>query len=165
MKFPEAKIIADETLELLKPHCERIQIAGSVRREKPEVRDIEIVAIAKPYENRGFFTNGIATVVNQWEKVKGELPCKYTQRILPAGIKLDLFFATPDTWGFLLAIRTGSAEYSHKILADGWVAKGYHAKKCILYCGHKIKKFREEKELFEFLGLGWVEPKDREFGS
>ncbi len=84
--------IAEKVKAQLAPHCERIEIAGSIRRKKPDVGDIEIVAIPKPY-NIGLFESGIATIVKQWEKVKGELPCKYTQRILPEGIKLDLFFA------------------------------------------------------------------------
>lgn len=92
MEYTKAYEIAIRVKELLTPHCERIEIAGSIRRKKPEVKDIEIVAIPKPYDT-GLFSSGIATVINEWKKVKGELPCKYTQRILPEGIKLDLFFA------------------------------------------------------------------------
>jgi DNA polymerase/3'-5' exonuclease PolX len=91
MKLEQALEIAEKVKALLAPHCERIEIAGSIRRKKPDVKDIEIVAIPKPFDT-GLFESGIATVVNKWQKVKGELPCKYTQRILPEGIKLDLFF-------------------------------------------------------------------------
>src|ERR1035437_1907534 len=96
--YAEAYAIALDVLEQLKPHCIRAEIAGSLRRKKPLVGDIEIVAIPKPYLT-GMFEDGIATVVNKWEKVRGELPCKYTQRILPEGIALDLFFAQEDNWG------------------------------------------------------------------
>lgn len=41
--YAEAHSIALAVLELLRPHCIRIEIAGSIRREKPEVKDIEIV--------------------------------------------------------------------------------------------------------------------------
>jgi DNA polymerase/3'-5' exonuclease PolX len=85
MKYQEALKIAQETVELLRPHCERIEIAGSIRREKPEPNDIEIVAIPKPYEV-GLFESGLAVYVNRWKKVKGELNygvCRYTQRVLP----------------------------------------------------------------------------------
>src|SRR3989344_5106370 len=114
-KYPyeEAFKIATRVLEQLRPHCIRAEIAGSIRRKKSEVGDIEIVVIAKPFEI-GLFQSGIVAVVNQWEKVKGELPCKYTQRILPEGIKLDLFFAEEGNWGNIFAMRTGSAEYSHR---------------------------------------------------
>ena len=124
MKLRQAKEISDKTLKLLEPHCERIAIAGSIRREKADVGDIEIVAIPKPYDV-GLFESGIATVVEKWKKVKGELPCKYTQRILPDGIKLDLFLVKPETWGLQFAIRTGSADFSYKVLASTWSRLGY----------------------------------------
>lgn len=173
MKLEHAKAIAEELVKQLAPHCERIQIAGSIRREKPEVKDIEIVAIPKPYEI-GLFESGVATVVNRWQKVKGELPCKYTQRIITHSslantrlfeghIKLDLFFATPKNWGLILAIRTGSAEYSHQVLAMGWVRKGYESIEGNLF--HKASRWErsipEEKDLFDLIGIDWVEPKLR----
>lgn len=109
MYLATAKKIADTVVELLKPHCIRIEIAGSIRREKEICGDVEIVAIPKPYDT-GLFASGIASVVNQWEKVKGELEygkTKYTQRILPESIVeakgktvyLDLFFAQEGNWG------------------------------------------------------------------
>lgn len=73
MILSEALKIAEAVLKELGPHCERIAIAGSVRRRKPEVKDIEIVAIPKPYET-GLFESGIATVVNKWKPNKGQLP-------------------------------------------------------------------------------------------
>jgi len=175
MKLEHAKAIAEELVKQLAPHCERIQIAGSIRREKPEVKDIEIVAIPKPYDV-GLFESGIATVVNRWEKVKGELPCKYTQRVIyplhingdihvpDVSIKLDLFFARPENWGLILAIRTGSAEYSHRVLANGWVSKGYHSVDGMLF--HEKSKWErkitEEWQLFQLIGVPMPDPKDRE---
>src|SRR5690348_10860398 len=107
MQLEEALKIAERVKAQLEPYCHRIEIAGSIRRKKPEVKDIEIVAFPKHYET-GLFESGIATVVNQWSKVKGDLDfdkCKYTQRILPEGIKLDLFFAREFNWGYIYAIR------------------------------------------------------------
>lgn len=162
MEYTEALEIAERVKALLAPHCERIEIAGSIRRKKPEVKDIEIVAIPKPYQT-GLFQDGIAEIVSQWEKVKGELPCKYTQRILPEGIKLDLFFAEPGNWGLIFAIRTGSAEYSHKVLATGWVARGYHSKDGWLHVGKKVYEVREEIDLFNRLSIPFVEPEFRNY--
>ncbi|GAA4292700.1 hypothetical protein [Aestuariibaculum suncheonense] len=160
MKFEEALTIAEKVKELLAPHCERIEIAGSIRRKKPEVKDIEIVAIPKPYDV-GLFESGIATVVNQWEKVKGELPCKYTQRILPEGIKLDLFFAERDNWGLIYALRTGSADYSHHILASGWVFQGYRSESGYLQIDGERIVVREEEDLFKLLHMPYLEPEKR----
>ncbi len=159
-----AQEIAEKLKAELEPHCERIEIAGSIRREKETIGDIEIVAIPKPYEV-GLFESGIATVVNQWEKVKGELPCKYTQRIIKNvginPIKLDLFFAEPMNWGYILAIRTGSAEFSKK-LAQSWVARGCKGKDGYLHDNNgDVIPLPEEEELFTILGLDYVPPKER----
>lgn len=160
MELTKALEIAERVKALLAPHCDRIEIAGSIRRKKPRVKDIEIVAIPKPYET-GLFTDGIAAVVNKWEKVKGELPCKYTQSLLPEGIKLDLFFAEPGNWGMILALRTGSAAYSKIKLADEWVKRGYHSKEGYLWYGHKKYEVREEIDLFNRLSIPWVDPEQR----
>ena len=163
MPYIEAKIIADEIINLLQPHCYRIEIAGSVRREKAIVGDIEVVCIPKPYQT-GLFEDGIAEVVNRWQKVKGELvygKTKYTQRILPQGIKLDLFFAEEGNWGLIFAIRTGSADYSHKVLANGWVKRGYKSEGGYLTQGGKTFNVLEEKDLFNRIGLAYVDPKHR----
>jgi len=162
MEYNKALEIAEKTKALLAPHCERIEIAGSIRRKKPDVGDIEIVATPKPYDV-GLFESGIATVVKQWEKVKGELPCKYTQRILPEGIKLDLFFAEPDNWGNIFAMRTGSAEYSHEILAKGWRYAGYKSEGGYLFRDGERIAIREEEDLFKLLGITFVEPEQRNY--
>jgi len=154
MELEEAKKIADKYVKILKPYCLRIEIAGSIRREKSEVKDIEIVAI--PIALKGF-----SDEVNKLQKVKGEPTGKYTQRILPEGIKLDLFMANVKNWGLILAIRTGSAEFSHKVLACGWVRAGYKSIDGMLTRRQEID-IREEKDLFDLIGVPYIEPKLRE---
>lgn len=162
MKYKEALEIAQKVKALLSPHCERIEIAGSIRRKKPDVKDIEIVAIPKPFDV-GLFESGIATIVNGWQKVKGELPCKYTQRILPEGINLDLFFAERGNWGLIYAIRTGSADYSHKVLATEWVKRGYKSEGGYLFANGKQIAVPEEEDLFKRIGVPFVAPELRSF--
>lgn len=158
--YRTALAIAERVKAALEPHCDRIAIAGSIRRQRPQVSDIEIVAIPKPYQT-GLFASGIATVVNEWQKVKGELPCKYTQRILPEGIKLDLFFAEPGNWGYIMAIRTGSAAFS-KMLAQSWKQRGYKGEDGYLtYKGRRIN-IKTEEDLFCYAGVKYVEPEKRE---
>lgn len=108
MKLAQALAIAEKVKALLAPHCERIEIAGSIRRKKPDVKDIEIVAIPKPFDT-GLFESGMAAVVNQWQKVKWELPCKYTQRILPDGIMLIFrhIGATNKMVTYVIRLRIG----------------------------------------------------------
>jgi DNA polymerase (family 10) len=162
-KWSVANEIAEAVLEQLRPHCKRIQIAGSIRRMKENVGDIEIVAIPLPYST-GMFEDGLAKIVNQWEKVKGELEygkSKYTQRILPEGIKLDLFFAEEDNWGYTLALRTGSADYSHKMLASGWSRRGFKSIDGYLWKDGERYEVKEERELFDIVGIPYIEPEKR----
>lgn len=166
MILHDAKKIADGIVEMLRPHCHRIEIAGSIRRMKPDVKDIEIVAIPKPYD-LGLFGYGLAPIVDQWEKVKGDLvyqKTRYTQRILPQGIKLDLFFADHENWGLIYAMRTGSAEYSHNVLAKGWVRAGFTSMNGYLTTpkGSRII-VQEERGLFDLIGIPWTEPHQRNY--
>ena len=161
MRLEKAFAIALSVVKQLEPHCERIAVAGSIRRHKALVGDIEIVAIPKPYDV-GLFASGIATVEDRWKKVKGELPCKYTQRMLPEGIALDLFFARPENWGLILAIRTGSAEYSHQVLAHNWAQRGYKSIEGMLHNRHGDPIHTpEERDVFSVCGVPWTEPDKR----
>lgn len=165
IKYPykEALKVAKETMEQLRPFCSKIEIAGSIRRKKKEVGDIEIVAIPKPYLV-GLFEDGIASVVNKWEKVRGNLEygkSKYTQRILPSGINLDLFFADENNWGYIYAMRTGSAEYSHQVLAKSWVRAGYKGTDGYLVRNGSKCVAREEEDFFRMIGVAYIPPEER----
>jgi DNA polymerase/3'-5' exonuclease PolX len=159
MLLSKALPIAERIRSELAPHCHRCEIAGSIRRGKAEPNDIEIVAIPKPYEI-GLFESGIAIVVNRWQKVKGELPCKYTQRILPEGIKLDLFFASHENWGWIYIIRTGSADFSKYILTE-YNIRGFCSKDGYPTRGSRRFFMPEEEDVFKFIGLPFVLPEER----
>ncbi len=77
LPLAQAQEIAVGVMQLLEPHCEVISIDGSIRRHRPTIGDIEIICVPKPYDASPLFASGLATVVNQWPKVLGELPCKY----------------------------------------------------------------------------------------
>lgn len=161
MKLNEARKIAEKYLAELKSYCSRAEIAGSIRREKPEVKDIEIVCIPEREQEDGTIVMGFGDIINKLEKVRGEPTGKYTQRILPEGIKLDLFMANERNWGLIFAIRTGSTDFSHKILACGWVKAGYKSENGILKKDGKEYEVREEKDLFDLIGVPFVEPRLR----
>ena len=167
----EAKDIAFDLVAQLAPHCSQIDIAGSIRRGRSTIGDIEIVCLPLPYESTPLFRSGFALVVEQFEKVKGELPCRYTQRILPCGMKLDLFMPDPAGYGLQLAIRTGSAEWCKQVLAPAWVRAGYRSEEGVLCL--KVDEdwpdnwdttapTPDERSLFDLIGLKWADPADRE---
>ncbi len=159
----QAREIADELVSQLRPHCERIDIAGSVRRRAPVVKDIELVCIPKPYET-GLFRSGVAEVLEPMQKVRGDLQyrkCRYTQRIHPSGIKLDVFMPVPLSYGMILAIRTGPASYSHYYLAHTWTRMKLKVDQGVMYSRGKPVRFDTEQDFYTFLNLPYDEPWDR----
>ena len=166
MQYELAKKMADKYLNILKPYCDRIEIAGSIRRKKKnDIKDVEIVLIPKGSKLLQF-----KETVEKWRKIKGEAIGKYTQRQTEDGVILDIFIANKNNWGLIFAIRTGSAEYSHKVLANGWVSRGYNSKDGVLIPSEKIplkeKVFiYEEEDLFNLIGIPYVEPERREING
>jgi len=71
MDHAQALTIAEQCRKALAPYCERIEIAGSIRRGKPQVKDIELVAMPKMVPT-GLFGDAMVTdpdfcaLVNQW---------------------------------------------------------------------------------------------------
>ena len=132
-KVPLAKAekIASRVVEKLMPYCQRIEIAGSIRRRKSEAGDIDIVAEPKrvPHLFGVPFWQGIPTE-NLGLVVKNGL--RYKQVLLTEKIYLDLFIVHPlAQLGVILAIHTGSTEFSHKLVSHtpyGYLPKEYIVK-------------------------------------
>ncbi len=166
MELQQAQAIAERVRDGLAPHCDRIEIAGSIRRRKPDVGDIEIVCIPRKIRG-GLFQDELETspdfcaLVDRWPAVKGKPTGKYTQRILPDGIKLDIFMARPANWGLIFAIRTGSADFSHRRLATRWKQLGYTSVGGMLTRAGKTFAIREERDLFTLLNIPWISPEAR----
>ena len=155
MEYQKAKAIAEKYLNQLKPYCSRIEIAGSIRREKPEVKDIEIVAIINPLWENLFYRK-----VNEWEKVKGEPTGKYTQRILPEGIKLDLFMPNERNWGNIFLIRTGNWQFSKQIM-NRILRMGLKQKDGYLWNDEEMLDCPEEENIFNILKMDFINPRER----
>jgi len=122
MKLSQATEIAEKYRRLLEPWCEPeyCRIAGSLRRECPDIGDIEIVCVPKSVHLIPF-----AVTIRQWWKIKGEPTGRYTKRRLYEGIDLDLFITNKKDFIRQFVIRTGSADFSAKVIAVAWVKKGW----------------------------------------
>jgi len=176
INFIMAKNIADRYVELLKPFCDKIQIAGSVRRRCSRVGDIEIVCIPMETEiSNGLFdkkmirVKGFAKVLSDAgaEILKGDPGTgKYTQFMLKEKVQLDLFMAGHDNWGFIYMIRTGSSEFS-QFMGKRWRKWGYKGVEGHLHRldanGNPVEKMPTptEKSVFDLLGMGVVPPSKR----
>lgn len=180
MIHAQALAIAQAYMREFLPACERIEIAGSLRRGKPDVKDIELVAIPKPFSASDLFGQPIATMNaltalidvgfldllpgHDYKVIKGGP--KYKQIALPEGINLDLFIVTPPAqWGVLFTIRTGPADFSHWLVTQRrkggcMPANATQLDGCV-YVNDKPIPMPEEMDYLTFLGLGWIDPKDR----
>jgi DNA polymerase/3'-5' exonuclease PolX len=194
MKLIQAHEIATRIGKQLQPFTEKWHIAGSIRREKLDVKDIEIVCQPNYFDIQPDMFDGAATkaislnfvkVVSTLGKIiKGKPQGRYMQIELPQRINLDLFMPDPDDYYRQYAIRTGSAEYSHKTIAAGWLKKGWCGSdkglrriidckeeidtltnkrtwKCINQNGEKPPVWTSEQEFFDWIGVPLIMPKLR----
>jgi len=137
MFLKQAKTIAVETCYRLQQYCidKKINIAGSVRRKKAEPNDIEIVCLPKVTEITDLFGNVIAYerpvefigILNGLGKIiKGNAADgKMMQIALKENIMLDLFMPDECDYYRIFCIRTGPRDYSHHIIANAWVNRGW----------------------------------------
>lgn len=174
MELIEAHFIAIRLVWKLQPYCERVEIAGSIRRMKSEVKDIEIVA--KPIIEYGYdlFGNKIS-----WKSKIDDFQFddlgkiikngnKYKQIELNQGIKLDLFIVLPPAqWGVQMVIRTGPAEFSHWVVTQRWKGGAlpnncFVKDGCVYYEGNDCGISMDgENEFFKLLGFEYIAPENR----
>ena len=173
--------------EALSPACERIEIAGSVRRRKDPVGDIEIVAIPKLCPDleaqMSFFDEPpkmvsaldmlIGKLVSEknhfkWGNKNGDLHKNFRIEFNSDGseIGLDLFITTPEQWGYIFALRTGPSEFN-----KAWVTQQY--KGGLLRNEYRFEggwligpdvtriPTPNEKEFFDLIIGGMMPPEDR----
>jgi len=172
-----AKKQADEVVYALAPYCSRIEIAGSIRREKQDdIKDIEVVCISKrlaptfggkpvlPLHHRLDVLRLDGIVRPRLDKLGREAWGLKFRRALWNDTPLDIFIVTPETWGVLFAIRTGNADFSHLLVSPrsigGAMPDGYFVKEGRLY-GDGLIETPEEESFFSALGLDWIEPRNR----
>lgn len=177
IKIPlsQAQALADKIIKELSPVCAKIQVAGSIRRQKPEVGDIEIVCIPKPIANifgdeviGSNLDPHLAYLQLASRIVKGDKwGPKYKKFHIPAmpELSIDLFITTPEEWGYTLTIRTGSADFSRRIVTPkqqgGFLPGHLRVAECRLWENGIALKTPEEEDFFRFLGLEWIEPEKR----
>jgi DNA polymerase/3'-5' exonuclease PolX len=153
----EAKAKAMEFVKLLSPYCDRIEIAGSIRRQKKQVHDIDLVVI---WKGAGF---GLLKVwlENRQRMMKptgGEKIIKTSWSMIPIQISV----ATIEIWPMILLVRTGSASFN-RYLATLAKRKGMQLKASgYLTRGGETLPITCEQDIFRELGLKFREPQRRE---
>jgi len=182
-----ARRTADRLLTFLAPSCERIEIAGSIRRGVPLVGDIEIVAMPRvTTEPAGDLWGEATTSVDHLATALGLLDAGGLVRLRSVvshhadgtesigvrngdsykalefeGFPVDLFIVRdPDQWGVIFTIRTGPADWSHRLVTD---CQKYLRRVEGGYLWRSGARFPcpEERDFFGGIGQPWVEPSER----
>lgn len=185
MIHAQALTIAEKLMDLLAPACKRIEIAGSIRRQKPDVGDIEIVAIPdlrppRPVFGQPPYKTNLDAVLASLEypdesglrlhKILGADKYKKIGVSLDGGntwiIQLDLFLVTPPAqWGVDFLIRTGPSDFSHWIVTQkcfgGGLPTMYNVKGAAVWKGQEPISTPEEIDFLKLCGLDWIEPQNR----
>jgi DNA polymerase/3'-5' exonuclease PolX len=157
VKYIEGYELATSLMHELSPFCKRISIAGSIRRRKAEVGDIELVAIPT------------------WKLEDWRLRCHH--RFEKKGNKywqfyycnetVDLFLCTEGTWAMNYLIRTGSAEWIHQFMIDiqkvGYCSIDSRLCRIGKDCDvpEPVTGIKEELDIFKLLNMPWVSPENR----
>jgi DNA polymerase/3'-5' exonuclease PolX len=181
----QALPIAEALADKLAAYCERIEIAGSLRRLSASVGDIELVAIPKLDQTRNLVGEVIAErnlllehldrLLEEGAIAKhidsagrpswGEKARKFTVKTkLGRRFKVDLFTCTAETWGSSLLIRTGSRDFSHWIVTPqprGAMPAGMHHARNRLWRSGEAVPLPEEADFFAVIGLEWIPPEER----
>ena len=182
----EAREVATHLIGLLAASCNRIEIAGSLRRGKAEVHDIELVATPR-YEARDGADLWATTVEVDTleERVRSLIDMGFVRlrdveshkqdgsitighrdgdsykALECSGIPVDLFIVRPPAdWGVIFAIRTGPGDWNQRIVTD---CQKYlrRVEKGRVYRGGKYVPCPEEEDFFAAVGQDFLAPPER----
>lgn len=150
--------LAQEVLEKLGslPEVEKIDTAGSLRRLKETIGDVDFLVISNHPEKVMDFFVSLPGVVKVW----GHGNTKSSVR-LKEGCDMDLRVIPPASYGAALQYFTGSKEHNialRKIAID----QGYKLSEYGLFAGNTPVAAATEEEVYAKLGLAWIPPELRE---
>jgi len=156
------------------PDALQVDVAGSYRRRREIVRDVDlVVATKKPAAITEFFIKHALV-----ESIIAQGPTKTSVR-LRAGIQCDLRVVTSAEYPFALNYFTGSKEHNiemrSRALLRGWTLNEYRlamlppdpkakvqAGRAVKKPAAKIPKVNDEADLYRALGLDFIPPELRE---
>jgi DNA polymerase (family 10) len=144
-----------EKLKSLK-EVEKIDLAGSVRRMKETIGDVDFLVISKnPQIVMDFFVS-LPGVIKIWGK--GTTKASVRMR---DGFDMDIRVVPARSYGSALQYFTGSKEHNiaiRKIAID----KGLKLSEYGLFRGEKMIAGKTEEEIYKTLGMDWIPPEMRE---
>jgi DNA polymerase/3'-5' exonuclease PolX len=186
----QAQTLAESFAAMLGEHVERVAIAGSVRRKREDVGDLEIICLTKPYPSQPAMfdeASGDRTILDEllaqrtplvaagWQlgAKNGTLYKQFTH--ITSGLNADVY-VVPDerAWGSSLVVRTGPWYFARSLMqraiklgmrfSDGFLLHN-HLHVCTKGAGcPDIIPLLTEREVFDRLRIEWMEPAVRDAG-
>jgi DNA polymerase (family 10) len=140
------------------PACDQVSIAGSARRYKETVRDLDIIATANDAAALIDYFTSLRWIVD----VAAKGPTKATV-VSQDGYRFDLRVVPPECYGNLLQHFTGSKEHN-VALREAAVRRKLSVSEYGVQNTETGETFtaRTEEELYRFLGYDFIPPELRE---
>jgi len=158
MTLAQAIQVADEFLNALKklPDTKTVSVAGSLRRQKETVRDIDILVISqKPHKIIHSFTSlpYVAGIL-----AKGETKASVRTS---DDVQVDCRVEAEKSFGAALLYFTGSKNFNIK-LRQLAIKKGLKINEYGVFKNNRFMVGKTEEEIFKILDMAYVEPELRE---
>jgi DNA polymerase (family 10) len=148
---------ATEIVAALEPLAERVAYAGSLRRWRETVGDVDVLATAGDEAEA-------ATIMNAFRKLSADVivsgPAKTSIR-MSGRLQADLRVVKPQSWGAALQYFTGSQAHNVAVRAIA-VRRGLKLSEYGLFRADELIASATEAEVYGALGLEWVPPPLRE---
>src|SRR4051794_39655418 len=150
-------------VEVLREHPASVEVslAGSARRMRETVRDLDIIATATDAQALVDYFCSLRWVVD----VAAKGPTKATV-VSHDGLRFDLRVVPPESYGNLLQHFTGSKHHNVALREDA-VRRGLSVSE---YSVTEVEtgdehRFAREEDVYRFLGYDWIPPELREDGG
>ena len=158
MTLAQATQVAEEFMQALQklPEIKKISTAGSLRRQKETVRDIDILVVsAQPKKVMAAFTS--------LDSVKETLAEGETKSSLRTknDVQVDCRVVQEKSFGAALLYFTGSKDFNIK-LRQMAIKKGLKVNEYGIFRENKYLAGKTEEEIFKLLKLSYIEPELRE---
>jgi DNA polymerase (family 10) len=159
MPLGRALPLAEEIMAALRSHREvkQLELAGSIRRRKETVGDVDIlVTSSEPEKVMAVFT-GLPLVLDVLERGGTKASVRHRE-----DIQMDLRVVEPEAFGAALVYFTGSKQHNIRI-REMAVRKGLKISEYGVF-DDKGKRVagKTEQEVYRAIGLPWIPPELRE---
>ncbi len=133
----------------------KVEIAGSLRRGKETVGDIDILICTQDFKN---VSKSLTTIPHRQLIAAGETKVSL---LLSNNIQVDFRLIDEKSFPAALQYFTGSKEHNVK-LRDIAIKKGYKLNEYGLFLGNERVELTSEEDIYSMLGLCFIKPPLRE---